>query len=300
VDGGLDALKKFSQGRDVEVGVVLDGNPTRQSAPSGDRSLLVGRFDPFEREVPAVRAVRRDPRDCELGDRVAFGLFEPAAEVGLGHFGFVGDEAGEVHRIVDAGVIEVERELVVLLDRLLVFFEVLDLDAEEGAGDAVIAEDAAVALGPERLDFLNDLGCGHGVETAMVLVVGWLIDWNCIACMKHKSRVSERDLSAVLERCGFFDALEVFAGDEDEGAVAGAEVGDRPRAVGELDFGVFARDVNRFGEGSEVDVDWAYGRIESADHRTAVDRVGIAGFLAVANKPELGGARCFCAGFGFG
>jgi hypothetical protein len=85
-----------------------------------------------------------------------------------GHAGVVGDQAGEVHGVVDAGVEEVEGELVVLLHALLDLLEVFDLDAVDGVFGAVAEEDLAVGVGAEGTELGEDVlggefgGGGHG------------------------------------------------------------------------------------------------------------------------------------------
>src|SRR5262245_29253051 len=102
----------------------------------------------------------RDPGDGEAAECFAGGVIGPALEVLFGHLLVVGDEAGEIHRVIDARVVEIERELIILLDPLLDFLEVLNAYAENGLLDAVIQKDALVVFLGEGLELGDDFGGG--------------------------------------------------------------------------------------------------------------------------------------------
>ena len=55
----------------------------------------------------------------------------PASEILFGHFGIVGNQAGQVHGVVGPGAVQIERELMILVDPFLDLLQVPDLHAEE-------------------------------------------------------------------------------------------------------------------------------------------------------------------------
>ena len=61
---------------------------------------------------------RGDPGDRVRADRLAGGLLGPVLKLALRHLRPVGNHAGEVHRVVVAGVVQLEREGLVAFDFL--------------------------------------------------------------------------------------------------------------------------------------------------------------------------------------
>jgi hypothetical protein len=82
-------------------------------------------------------------------------------QIFLRHLCFVGDEPGHVLRVVDSGVIQIHRQLVVLLDLLLDLLHLFDLHAVHRLFDAVVEHGLFVPVGAERLELLDDFGRGH-------------------------------------------------------------------------------------------------------------------------------------------
>src|SRR5262245_41546425 len=101
-----------------------------------------------------------DPGDGEAAECFAGGVIGPALKVLFGHLRVIGDEAGEIHGVVDARVVEIERELIILFDSLLDFLEVLNAYAENGLLDAVIQKDALVVFLGEGLELGDNFGGG--------------------------------------------------------------------------------------------------------------------------------------------
>src|ERR1051326_6629876 len=164
MDRALDALEQMRQFGRVQFGVVFYGDETAKRGPAGHGHRGFLGVNPFQSQLPTVGAFRGDPRHRRAADSVAVGFGDPVLQVLAGHPGFIGDEAGEIHGVVDSGVEEVERKLVILLDALLELLEMLHFDAEARVGDAVIGQDSSVRLAAERSEFLDDLRGCHGLN----------------------------------------------------------------------------------------------------------------------------------------
>src|SRR5688500_18185684 len=110
-----------------------------------------------------MRAAGRDPGHGRKSERGVSCIREgdPALEVLPRHLRVVGDQPGQIHRVVIAGVVEIERELVILPDALSDFLQVRDLDAEERLFYAVVEHHFSVTLASERLQLGEDFFCGH-------------------------------------------------------------------------------------------------------------------------------------------
>lgn len=130
----MDRLRHALQERldlgKVEVRVLLDGDHAAVSLPAGRGDGFVLGFDPLQGNLSTMRARRRHPRHREFGDHAPAGAFDPLLQVFLGHLRVVRDQSGEVHRVGDTSVVEIQSELVVHLDAFLDLLHVLDLDAE--------------------------------------------------------------------------------------------------------------------------------------------------------------------------
>jgi hypothetical protein len=80
------------------------------------------RLDSLQRELPSVLSARGDGRDRAPRKRATRGSLHPALQVQFGHASIVRDHANEMHRVVDAAVVELERKPVVRLNRRWIFF----------------------------------------------------------------------------------------------------------------------------------------------------------------------------------
>ena len=145
----------------VEVRVLLDGDHAAVSLPAGRGDGFVLGFDPLQGHLSTMRARGRHPRDRVFGDPVAGGAFDPLLQVLLGHLRVVRDQSGEVHRVGDAGVVEIQSELVVHLDAFLDLLHVLDLDAEARLLGAVVHPGFLGLCVAELLEFGDDVFGGH-------------------------------------------------------------------------------------------------------------------------------------------
>ena len=97
----------------------------------------------------------------EAGQAPACGLFHPAAQVVVSHPGVVSDQPGQIHRVINAGVVELECQLIILPDALPDFLQILDLHTVKRFFHAMVKEHLFVALFAQRLDFFEDLLDSH-------------------------------------------------------------------------------------------------------------------------------------------
>jgi hypothetical protein len=161
VDRLRHALQKRLDLGKVEVGVLLDGDHAAVRLPPGRGDGFVLGFDPLQGKLSTMRAPGRHPGDRIFGNRPPAGASEPLLQVLLGHLRVVGDQSGEVHRVGDAGVVEIQSELVVRLDAFLDFLHVPDLDAEARFLGAVGHPGFLGLCVGELLELRDDLVGGH-------------------------------------------------------------------------------------------------------------------------------------------
>ncbi len=83
-------------------------------------------------------------------------------EILLGHPEIVGDKPGQIHGVVDAGVVQIEGELVVFLDPLLDLFQFFDLYAQERLLNAMLQQHLLNARAAEGRQFFDNFCRGHG------------------------------------------------------------------------------------------------------------------------------------------
>jgi hypothetical protein len=90
------------------------------------------------------------------------GFFHPASEILLGHPGIIGNQVGQIHGVVDPGVAQIERELIICLDAFLDLLQVPDLHAEDRFPCAMVPQHFPDAFRAEPFEFFDNLTCGHG------------------------------------------------------------------------------------------------------------------------------------------
>lgn len=111
----------------------------------------------------------RNPWDRVFRDPVTVGTLDPLLEVLLSHLRVVCDQSGEVHSVGDAGVVEIQRELIVRLDALLDLLHVLDFDTEARLLRAVVHPNLFGLSGAELLEFGNDFFGSHLLSSSIFL-----------------------------------------------------------------------------------------------------------------------------------
>lgn len=79
----------------------------------------------------------------------------------MSHPGVVSDQPGQIHRVINAGVVELECQLIILPDALPDFLQILDLHTVKRFFHAMVKEHLFVALFAQRLDFFEDLLDSH-------------------------------------------------------------------------------------------------------------------------------------------
>ncbi len=111
-----------------------------------------------------MRAARRDPRHSGTGERAVGRIRNPALQILFRHPRVVGDQPGQIHRVVITGVVKIERKLVVLLDALLDLLQLRDLNAKERLLHAVVGHHPFVAVAAQRLQLCQNFFCGHYIR----------------------------------------------------------------------------------------------------------------------------------------
>ena len=161
VDFADDAIEELFDLVQVEIGIGLRGDDPGISGPAADGDRRLFGVDPLDRQLAGMLAFGGHPSDRVRADRFARGLLRPVLELLLRHLRPVGDHAGEVHRVVVARVVELERERLIAFDFLGDRFEIGHADAEHRDVDAVPGVGLARLLFAFFLELGEDLGEVH-------------------------------------------------------------------------------------------------------------------------------------------
>src|SRR5438445_12931926 len=82
-------------------------------------------------------------------------------EVPFGHLRIVGDQPGQIHSVINAGVVKVQGKTIIHFDAFLDFFKFIDFYAVARFGNAMVEKDVAVAVTAKGFDFSEDFLGSH-------------------------------------------------------------------------------------------------------------------------------------------
>src|ERR1043166_4844899 len=89
-----------------------------------------------------------DGRTCQRWTR----LFRPTLQVLFCHLRIISNQSRQVHRVINAGIVKIECQAVVLFDALLDFLQFLDFYAVTRLRHTVPQQDILVTVPPQRPD----------------------------------------------------------------------------------------------------------------------------------------------------